>query len=432
MFYFQTLLNQALGGIDGSGIIAAVVNVAYGILLVGFLVGLYQAVMRGGDVQALGVTAIKYLVVAIIIANWSTVFHDVNNSFNSVAQYIGQNSGDVFLSWDKQLGQQFSDSSVSWWDIISGDIAALISVFLIVIAYIFYIISIVLFCFFYTLYGAILYVVGPLIMAFLPMGGVGDISKSFARNVMIWNAWGIIYAIFGALITAIHLNQISDGFGSFMGFLEGPIDSIFLGMISIFYAISIAFIPVIASRIISGDVGATAVTLVRAAGKIAGVGVAAVSGAVAGASSAAAASGAGSSSSGASATGASAGGTGAASGAASSSPPPTPGLGQSIRAGLASVASSNTSPAGSSAGTSGAAGGTNGGSGRSGSSRNSGGSSRSREGSRGGSRPADRSSGSAGADEGFSYRPVGAAQQLAYQGAKALTRTPKDQANNDD
>ena len=85
MFYFQILFNQALAGIDGTHIISTVVNVAYGILLVSFLIGLYHAVMRGGDVQALGVTAIKYLVIALIIANWSSAFRDVNNSFNGVA-----------------------------------------------------------------------------------------------------------------------------------------------------------------------------------------------------------------------------------------------------------------------------------------------------------------------------------------------------------
>ena len=51
MFYFQQLLNIALSGIDKTGIISAVTNVAYGILLIGFLIGLYQAVMRGGDVR---------------------------------------------------------------------------------------------------------------------------------------------------------------------------------------------------------------------------------------------------------------------------------------------------------------------------------------------------------------------------------------------
>ena len=74
MFYFQHLLTQGLAGIDRMSIIPAVTGIAYTILLIGFLIGLYQAAMRGGDVQALGVTGIKYLIIAIMLANWSTVF----------------------------------------------------------------------------------------------------------------------------------------------------------------------------------------------------------------------------------------------------------------------------------------------------------------------------------------------------------------------
>jgi hypothetical protein len=422
VFYFQTLLNQALSGIDGTGMIPTVVNIAYGILLVGFLIGLYQALMRGGDVRALGVTAIKYLVVAIIIANWSTIFRDVNNSFNSVAQFIGNSSGagDVFLNWDKQLGQQFSDSSVSWWDIISGDIAALISVLLIVIAYIFYVISIVLFSFFYAMYGSVLYVLGPLVIALLPMAGVGQLAKSFATNVMIWNAWGIIYAIFGALITAIHVSQVSDGLQGFLGFFEGPADSIILGLISIFFAISIAVIPFIAKRIIAGDVGSAAATMVGAAANAAGIIVAAASGFAVGAGAAPAGAGASSSGAGTSAAAGSSGGSSTAV-TSSSSAPPTPGVGESIRSGLASAMSSNSSP-GASSGNS-AAGEAGNGQRASSSGSSASGGARSGSGSRA-SGAGSSGSGSSGAanQPGFLYRPHGVVQSMAYHAAKAAGR----------
>ena len=46
MFYFQQLLNRALGGIDATNVIPAVSNMAFAILLIGFLIGLYQAVLH--------------------------------------------------------------------------------------------------------------------------------------------------------------------------------------------------------------------------------------------------------------------------------------------------------------------------------------------------------------------------------------------------
>jgi hypothetical protein len=416
VFYFQQLLNIALSGIDKTGIIPTVTSIAYGILLIGFLIGLYQAVMRGGDVQALGVTLIKYLVVAIIIANWATLFRDVNNSFNSVAQFIGNTSGagDMFLSWMDQLGQQFKSNNVSIWDIITGDIAAVLGTLLIVIAYIVYAIAIIIFCFFYALYGAVLYVLGPLVLALLPMSGVGQLGRSFATNLMLWNAWGIIYAVLGALITAIQVNQVSQvGGGGFLGFLRGPFDTLILGLVSICYALAIALIPFIAKRLISGDVGATATTMLNAATTAAGIALAGATG-LAGGISAGSSSGATASSGGGgggAAGGAGGGSANGASGASSSTAPATPGVGQSIRAGIASAIGGDSSPSGPTQGSEDSGGETSSGGETGGQSSSSSGSSSSGSSSSGSSRA--RSG-------GLNYRPRGVAQTVVHHAGRAI------------
>jgi hypothetical protein len=138
MFYFQQLLNQGLAGIDRMSLIPAVTGIAYTILLVAFLIGIYQAAMRGGDLQALAVTAIKYLVIAMILANWSTVFREVNGSFFQVAQAIRDSAGagDVFTSWLDQLKQQFdANGAKAIWTVITGAQAAGITILLTVVAY---------------------------------------------------------------------------------------------------------------------------------------------------------------------------------------------------------------------------------------------------------------------------------------------------------
>jgi hypothetical protein len=343
VFYFQKLLNMAMTGIDGTSIIATVTNIAFAILLVGFLVGLYQAALRGGDVQALAVSAIKYLVVAMIIANWSSVFRDVNGSFNKIAEFIGSSSGagDMFLSWMNQLQQQAATNpNLTFWDMITGDMAGGISVALLLVAYVLYALAIIVFCFFYTLYGSVLYVVGPLVLALIPVSGIGQLARTFAMNVMIWNAWAIVYAIFGALITAIQVNRVNDILGhGFLGFLLNASDSAMLGLVSIFYALSIAMIPFIAKRIISGDVGASAFALVRAGAVAAGAAVAGVSGFAAGAGSGSAAGAGGSA-------GAGAGSSSAGVSLASSAPPPTPtsSMADFVRSGMSGAMHSNTSP----------------------------------------------------------------------------------------
>jgi hypothetical protein len=156
---------------------------------------------------------------------------------------------------------------------------------------------------------------------------------------MIWNGWGILYAVFGALITAIHFNQVNDVLGNgFLGFLRGVPDSVILGLVSIAYALAIALVPFIARKVISGDVGSTAFAFVRTGVLTAGAAVAGVSGFAAGASSAAAGSGS------------SMAGAGVSTGSnssllASSSPPPVPAMAEFLRSGVRSAMNSNLSPA---------------------------------------------------------------------------------------
>jgi hypothetical protein len=342
VFYFEHLLNTALGAIDGTRVIPTITNMAFAILLIGFLVGLYQAALRGGDLQALAVTAIKYIVVAMILSNWTTVFRDVNGSFTAVADFVSNSSGagDMFMNWMTQLQQQStSNPNLTFWDLITGDIAGTMTVGLLLIAYIIYALAIIIFCFFYTLYGTVLYVTGPLVMALIPVSGIGQLGKTYAINLMIWNAWGILYSVFGALITAIHFNQINNVLGNgFLGFLQGVPDSAMLGLVSIFYALAIAMVPFIAKGIISGDVGSTAVALVRAAATAAGAALAAVGGFAAGAGAGAAATPA--------AAGAGAGGGSSTMSMSSSMPPPAPATSMAgfLQSGVASAMNSNSSP----------------------------------------------------------------------------------------
>jgi hypothetical protein len=340
VFYFEHLLNSALSGIDGTNIIGTITNIAFAILLIGFLVGLYQAALRGGDLQALAVTAIKYLVVAMIISNWTTVFRDVNGSFTAVAEFVSNSSGagDMFANWMTQLQQQSTTNpNLTFWDMITGDLPGTIRVGLLLVAYVIYALAIIIFCFFYTLYGTVLYVTGPLVLTLIPISGIGQLGRTYAINMMIWNAWAILYSVFGALITAIHFNQVNQFLGNgFLGFLQGVPDSTMLGLVSIFYALAIAIVPFIAKGIIAGDVGSTVVALVRASAAAAGAAMAAVSGFGAGAAVPAAAGASGG-----------AGGGSSPMSLSSSMPPPVPATSVSefMQSGFASI-NSNASPAG--------------------------------------------------------------------------------------
>jgi hypothetical protein len=350
MFYFQQLLNQGLAGIDRTGMIPAMVGMGYTILLVGFLIGLYQAALRGGDVQSLAVSGMKYLAIAIILANWSSVFREVNDSFNQVAQFIDNSSGagDMFLSWMDQLKQQFAGNGISaFLPAVAATFAAITTALLLLAAYLIYALMVVVFAFFYVLYGCVLYVLGPLVLALLPMPGVGQLAKTYATNLMIWNTWGILYATFGSLITAIQFNRVDQVTtqGFLKGFFLGSSDSTILGLVSIFYALALGLIPFIAKRIITGDVGSSAYALVRAGAVAVGAAVSAGAGFAAGAGAGASGAGAGSGAGGSGATAGQGVAAGNAGTMSSSMPPPQPSLAATIRSGMMSAASGGPPPA---------------------------------------------------------------------------------------
>jgi len=341
VFYFEQLLQQGIGGIDRTAMLPALVGIGYSILLISFLIGLYQSAMRGGDLQAFAISAIKYLVVAIILANWSSVFRDVNGCFSQIAESIGNSSGagDMFLSWMDQLKDQFYTNGFSaLLASISANLAAITTALLCFAAYLIYAVVIVVFAFFYVLYGCLLYVLGPIVLALLPMAGIGQLARSYATNLMIWNAWGVLYATFGALITAIQFSRIDQVMnqGFLIGFFQGGTDAVVLGLVSVFYALAIGLIPFIASRMIGGDLGSSAYALVRAGASAAGHVACIASGFGMGVGGFAAGS-----SLGGSATNA----AGAAVATSSSLPPPAPpSFAASIRGGLMSAVSGGSAP----------------------------------------------------------------------------------------
>ena len=118
----------------------------------------------------------------------------------------------------------------------------------------------------------------------MPLGGANRIAKSYIENILIWNAWPILYGGFGALLSAVQMGQVGQMLNqnNFLGGLGNLEGAFLIGIASIIYSLAIAVIPFIAKRIVSGDVGATAVALVGAAATVVTAGIAAGEGAAAG------------------------------------------------------------------------------------------------------------------------------------------------------
>lgn len=283
MFYFEQLLQTALNGIDTANVTSAVLGVAGTILLLSFLYSAYEAFAAGGDVRMLASSGTKYLVLGLVFANYGAVFRDVNGMFNSVANFIYNSTGvgDLFANWMNQLAQYWqANGSTSLWNLVTGLASGVISLMLILSAFVIFPICYLIFTVFYAMYGSVLYVTGPFVLALLPTRGLGQLSRTYLVNLMIFQAWGLIYAIIQVLMSAVNLSSINAVLGAngVLNSFAGSGEMILLALTASIFSFSIALIPFIASRIVRGDVGSTMMTMVStmtaAAGAVASLGTA--------------------------------------------------------------------------------------------------------------------------------------------------------------
>jgi hypothetical protein len=303
---FERFLTTARSGIDSTGITSGMQNVAYVVLLVGFLWQVYQSATHGGDVRGLGTSLIKYVATAVVVMNYGAIFSTINQGFVDAGNWVSNASGagSLLENWANDLQTQYNQAGFQQlWGLITGSIAGLLDGLLILVAYILYPVVIVIFGFFYIFYGSVLYIFGPIVIALMPHGSTNRLAKAYVENIFIWNAWPILYGGFGALLSAVQMGQVGQMLGQndFLGGLGNLEGSFLIGLVSIVYSLAIAVIPFVAKRIVSGDVGSTAAAMVGAAVTALTAGAAGFEGVAAGVA------------------GSRAGATGASSGSASSS-----------------------------------------------------------------------------------------------------------------
>jgi hypothetical protein len=269
VFYFQQLLQTALNGIDTANVTATVLGVAGAILLLSFLYSAYQAFASGGDVRMLAISGIKYLILGLVFANYGAVFRDVNGMFNSVANFIYNSTGvgDLFSNWMNQLAQYWqANGNTSLWNLVTGLASGVISLILILSAFILFPFCYLIFTVFYAMYGSVLYVTGPFVLALMPTRGLGQLSRTYLVNLMTFQAWGLVYAILQVLMSAVNLSSINAVLNAngVLNSFAGSSEMILLALTTSIFSFSIVLIPFIASRIVRGDVGSTMMTVVNA------------------------------------------------------------------------------------------------------------------------------------------------------------------------
>ena len=266
-FYFEQLLRTGLNGIDQQGITAAVLQIAGVVLVLSLLWSVYEAYSNGGDVRLLGVAAVKYLVLGLVFLNYQSAFRAVNTMFNGVADGIYNLSGgvDIIKAWGNSLSQAWQ-TNPNWfsslWNLVTGGISAIVAGLITLVGYLILPFTYTLFTLFYALYGSILYVVGPFVLALIPSRGLGQVGRTYFVNMMIFQCWGLLYAILQSLMSALQITDPMQFNGSFLQAFVGSSQMIVMSVASVLLSIMIALIPFIASRIVRGDVGSTLMTVI--------------------------------------------------------------------------------------------------------------------------------------------------------------------------
>jgi hypothetical protein len=256
-FEFQTMMQTVIGGMAGN-MIPALQTVSYVLMVISLLLGIYEAYAKGGDTRQLAATVFKYIVVAFIVGNWTTFFGDLMTGFNQIAGFIDNSygAGDLMKDWGKQLSDNWrSNGYTSVWNIITSGGAAIVNALEIGIAYIIFPVAVQIFTLIYIFWGAVVYAVGPLVLALAPSRMVNSVAKFYMQNLIVWNCWAIVYAVFTCLITAVNGKDMTTS-PFFANSVAGAQTQIWIGLTSILYAICILLIPVITFFVLKAEFGA--------------------------------------------------------------------------------------------------------------------------------------------------------------------------------
>jgi len=272
-FYFQTLLNTALDGINGGGVTHAMKLVGNGILVATVLYQIYMVWWRDGDYHELGTVLVKAMLMATLFNSYDTVFRLAVDGFNGLADIVYSSTpglqGDMVKNWLTDVGNHWDIQSLKdIWTVVSGGIAAFVNLILLTLSYMILPVVYVLFSFAYLIVGVVLYALGQIVLAVYPSGALGPYTQAYFKNLVIWGLWPMLYALFADLMSVVQMNSVDNVLNqnSFLGGFVGLGSSLLLGLAGIVFAIAIALIPVIAHHIVTGNIGQAVAVVVRSLG----------------------------------------------------------------------------------------------------------------------------------------------------------------------
>ena len=258
--FFETIWTSSMGNV--SSILGNIQNVAYTLVGVLLILGVYEAFARGGNMRDLLVHVLKCAICIFLITNWTAFFTDITT--NGVFKIAGSLGGTDFykaLGTGQDgltgIGDMLTNQQSFSWTGLGKDLALLINDGAIGLAVFAYYIIYYAFEILFTAWGLILYALGPLLVAMLPSSFVAPIGKQYLQSLGQWLLWPILYTVIGTLSTSINTYQSTITVNGANNFAQAIITLIFILMMAV--------IPFIAHSFIKGDFANAAGTTMRMA-----------------------------------------------------------------------------------------------------------------------------------------------------------------------
>ena len=161
----QTVLNAMAGNV-----IPDVQTVSYVLMVICLIWASTRRSRKGGYAPACG-DRIKVCRSRVHRGELDDVFRGLMNGFNGIAQYIDNSFGgqDLIVVWQKQLSSNWNTSGyTSIWNMIVNGGAAIVNSLEIAFAYIIFPLSAQIFSLIYVFWGAVVFAIGPLVLALAP------------------------------------------------------------------------------------------------------------------------------------------------------------------------------------------------------------------------------------------------------------------------
>ena len=250
---FTNYWNQAASGI---GMMATnLMPVAYGLLAITFLMGVYESFVSGPSLKQLSIVVLKYALASGIVAHWPTFMNDVVQASTAIGSTILNGNSDIFQQWQTNISQAYTSANLP--DLLGFGLSALgvgiVQVLIIFVASALFYVCLKLLAFFFVLWGAVLYCLGPFMVALAPSGITGDYTRTYIKGLVEWSMWPVIYCLFVSLMTYINLGST----GTILnGGVTGTLaisDAQLLAVTSLVFGICLLIIPFIAHFIIGAN-----------------------------------------------------------------------------------------------------------------------------------------------------------------------------------